>query len=239
MRQHPLQKNIPTLGYIINNWPRTKPILQKFVVSRHSLPNLLKLCNVCLNELKVFREKEILKPLKKVTRLCLINKTYNSYHDCHHFKAVIVIASIIAKKSKLSKREKVLLILIALCHDIDHQGRRIISEPYYQEKKSFIIFKRSFYKTLYKNSECKRIRRIFLNTYFPNKPAKVEDVLEKIILDADILASIMFDVATGLNFAKRLKHELKIASNSEDLLKTFLHSLDNKSLYMDSSKKLC
>ena len=105
MRQHPLQKNIPTLGYIINNWPRTKPILQKFVVSRHSLPNLLKLCNVCLNELKVFREKEILKPLKKVTRLCLINKTYNSYHDCHHFGSDCY-NSIIAKKSKLSKREK-------------------------------------------------------------------------------------------------------------------------------------
>ena len=165
MRQHPLQKNIPTLGYIINNWPRTKPILQKFVVSRHSLPNLLKLCNVCLNELKVFREKEILKPLKKVTRLCLINKTYNSYHDCHHFKAVIVIASIIAKKSKLSKREKVLLILIALCHDIDHQGRRIISEPYYQEK--VLLFLKDLLQNLYKNSECKRIRRIFLNTYFP------------------------------------------------------------------------
>ena len=48
----------------------------------------------------------------------------------------------------------------------------------------------------------------------------------------------MFDVATGHNFAKRLKHELKIASNSEDLIKTFLHSLDNN-LYIWIVLKNC
>ena len=49
----------------------------------------------------------------------------------------------------------------------------------------------------------------------------------------------MFDVNTGLEFARRLKHELKITSTSEELFESFLNSINNKSLYMDRSKNLC
>ena len=56
----------------------------------------------------------------------------------------------IAKNINLSDKEKILLILIALCHDIDHQGRRIISKPYYQEELSYQIFKRLFHKLFLK-----------------------------------------------------------------------------------------
>ena len=49
----------------------------------------------------------------------------------------------------------------------------------------------------------------------------------------------MFDVNVGLDLAKRLKHELKISGSSEDLFKMFLNKLNNKSLYMDRSRKLC
>ena len=239
MREYPLEKNMPSINYIINNWPRSKPILKKFVLSRYLPPDLLKICQSCMKELKVFREKKINLILSRVSKICLINKTYNTYHNSHHFKAVMVIACIIAKNTKLSYREKVLLILISLCHDIEHQGRRIISKPYYQEELSYHIFRRLFYKFFLKKTEHERISRIFRNTYFPNKPKKVSDKLEKIILDADILSSLMFDVATGLNFAKRLKHELKMTSTSEELFKLFLKSLDNGTLFMDRSKNLC
>ena len=46
----------------------------------------------------------------------------------------------------------------------------------------------------------------------------------------------MFDVSTGLEFARRLKHELKMTSTSEELFESFLNSINNKSLYMDRSK---
>ena len=99
MRQYPLEKNLPSINYIINNWPRSKPILKKFVLSRHSSPDLFKICQSCMRELKIFREKKINSILKRVSKICLINKTYNTYHNCHHFKAVIVTACIIAKNS--------------------------------------------------------------------------------------------------------------------------------------------
>ncbi len=239
MRQYPLEKNMPSLNYIVNNWPRSKPILKKFVLSRYSSPNLFMICQSCLRELKIFRETKINYILRKVTKICLINKTYNTYHNCHHFKAVMVISCIIAKNTKLSRRDKVLLVIISLCHDLEHQGRRVISKPYYQEELSYDIFRRLFYKFFLKKDELQRILKIFRNTYFPKKPKKVGDKLEKIILDADILSSLMFDVSTGLNFAGRLKHELKMTSTSEELFESFLNSINNKSLYMDSSKKLC
>ena len=239
MREYPLEKNMPSLNYIINNWPRSKPILKKFVLSKHSVPDILNICQLCLKELKVFREKQIYTILSRVSKICLINKTYNTYHNSHHFKAVIVTACIIAKKTELSYRDKVLLVIISLCHDIGHQGRRIISKPYYQEELSYHVFRRFFYKVFSKKKELQRILRIFRNTYFPEKPKKVYDKLEKIILDADILSSLMFDVNTGLEFARRLKHELKMTSTSEELFESFLNSINNKSLYMDRSKNLC
>ena len=199
------------------------------MLSKHSTPDLLNICQLCLKELKVFREKKINTILSKVSKICLINKTYNTYHNSHHFKAVIVTACIIAKNTELSNKDKVLLVIISLCHDIGHQGRRIISKPYYQEELSYHLFRRFFYKVFSKKKELQRILRIFRNTYFPEKPRKVNDKLEKIILDAEILSSLMFDVSTGLEFARRLKHELKMTSTSEDLFLSFLNSINDKS----------
>ena len=71
------------------------------------------------------------------------------------------------------------------------------------------------------------------------KPKKVDDHVEKIILDADILASLMFGLNVGVEFAKRLKHELRFEGGSKQLFSGFLKFLDNKSLYLDSSKKSC
>ena len=41
--------------------------------------------------------------LKKLSVLCSRNVTYNTYHDSHHFKSVIIIACLLAKLSNLKK----------------------------------------------------------------------------------------------------------------------------------------
>ena len=56
---YPLEKNMPSINYIINNWPRSKSILKKFILSKHSAPDLFNICKLSLRELKVFREKKI------------------------------------------------------------------------------------------------------------------------------------------------------------------------------------
>ena len=239
MRQFIFEKYFPSLSYIANRWPRSKHILKKYVLSNQKKPDLFNICNKCLKDLNVFKIRDYNLILKKLAKLSSNNFTFNSYHDQHHFKSVILIACLLAKLSKLKfNEEKILLIIIALTHDINHQGRRIINQPYYQEDKSFkdlsyIIFKKMT------NKKYNRIKKIFRSTYFPVKPNFVDDDLEKIILDADVLASLMFGMKTGMKFASRLKHEIRFDDKTDILFKGFLKLLDSKSLYLDSSKKSC
>ena len=165
------------------------------------------------------------------------NFTFNSYHDQHHFKSVILIACLLAKSKLKFNEDKILLVIIALTHDINHQGRRIINQPYYQEDKSFkdlsyIIFKKMT------NKKYNRIKKIFRSTYFPVKPSHVDDHLEKIILDADVLASLMFGMKTGMKFASRLKHEIRFDDKTDILFKGFFKTFRFKKLVSGLFKKI-
>ena len=240
MRNYPFEKNFPSISYIANNWPRSKDVLKKFILSNHKLPDLYNLCLNCLNDLNVHKIERMKPVLKKLSILCSKNVTYNTYHDSHHFKSVIIIACLLAKLSNLKNNEdKLLLVIIALTHDLGHLGRRIQNKSFYQEEKSFSELSRILFKVKPNFKKNQRIKKIFRSTYFPIKPEKVDDHVEKIILDADILASLMFGLNVGVEFAGRLKHELRFEGGSKQLFSGFLKFLDNKSLYLDSSKKSC
>ena len=114
-----------------------------------------------------------------------------------------------------------------------------MSKPYYQELKSCEGLQKILFRKILNFKEWKRIKRIFESTFFPIKPENVEDNLEKIILDADILPSIMFGHQVGLQLAGRLKQEIRYNDNSELLFSNFLKLLGGKSLYLDYSKKSC
>ena len=240
MRNYPFEKNFPSISYIANNWPRTKNVLKKFILSKHKLPDLYNLCLNCLNDLNVHKIDKMKPVLKKLSILCSKNVTYNTYHDPHHFKSVIIISCLLAKLSNLKNNgDRLLLVIIALTHDLGHLGRRIQNKSFYQEERSFNELSRVLFKVKPNFKENQRIKKIFKSTYFPIKPKKVDDHVEKIILDADILASLMFGLNVGVEFAKRLKHELRFEGGSKQLFSGFLKFLDNKSLYLDSSKKSC
>ena len=136
-----------------------------------------------------------------------------------------------------NNEDRLLVIIIALTHDLGHLGRRVQSKSFYQEEKSFSELSRILFKVKPNFKKNQRIKKIFRSTYFPIKPKKVNDHVEKIILDADILASLMFGLNVGIEFASRLKHELRFEGESKQLFSGFLKFLDNKSLYLDSSKK--
>ena len=240
MRNHPFEKNFPSISYIANNWPRSKHVLKKYILSNQKLPNLYKLCLNCLNDLNVHKVGRMKSVIKKLSILCSKNVTYNTYHDSHHFKSVIIIACLLAKLSKLKNIEdRFLLVIIALAHDLGHLGRRIQNQSFFQEDKSFNELSRILFRFKPSFKENQRIKKIFRSTYFPIKPQKVEDHVEKIILDADILGSLMFGLNVGIEFAGRLKHELRFEGDSKQLISGFLKFLNNKALYLDSSKKSC
>ena len=239
MKNFLFEKNYPSLSYIANNWPRTKPILKKFVMSNHKKPNFYKLCINLLKDMNVNKIGKYQLILKKLSRICSLNKTSNTYHDQHHFKVVIILACLLAKLTGIQNSDKLFLIIIALSHDIGHQGRRILRTPYYQEIKSFNSLKYILANVVFKNKDLNRIKRIFKSTFFLEKPKNVNDYLEKIILDADVLASLMFGIEAGIEFAKRLKHEIRFENDSKILFQGFLKLISEKSLYLETSKKSC
>ena len=85
-----------------------------------------------------------------------------------------------------------------------------MSKPYYQELKSFAGLEKVFFRKILNFKELKRIKRIFESTFFPIQPENVNDDLEKLILDADILSSLMFGSKVGVKLARRLKQEVGI-----------------------------
>jgi len=239
MRNNPIEKNFPSITYIANNWPNTKHHLRKFVMSNSKKPDFFKLCFSCLKELNVHKLNNHKKTLEELVKICSQNVNYNTYHDPHHFKSVIVIACLLAKLINLNQSDRILLVIIALTHDMNHQGRRIIAKPYYQEDRSSSDLEKIWFKRILNLKKWKRIQRIFRSTYFPIKPDNVVDDLEKIILDADVLGSLMFGMESGMKLAGRLKHEIRFKENTKKLFEGFLNLLENKTLYLDSSKKSC
>ena len=161
MRNYPFEKNFPSISYIANNWPRTKNVLKKFILSNHKLPDLYNLCLNCLNDLNVHKIDKMKPVLKKLSFLCSKNVTYNTYHDSHHFKSVIIIACLLAKLSNLKNNEdKLLLVIIALTHDLGHLGRRVQNISFFQEEKSFKELSRILFKVKPNFNKNQRIKKI-------------------------------------------------------------------------------
>ena len=140
--------------------------LKKFILSNHKLPDLYNLCLNCLNDLNVHKIDKMKPVLKKLSILCSKNVTYNTYHDSHHFKSVIIIACLLAKLSNLKNNEdKLLLVIIALTHDLGHLGRRVQNISFFQEEKSFSELSRILFKVKPNFNKNQRIKK-YLGVHF-------------------------------------------------------------------------
>ena len=65
MRQYIFEKHYPSLSYIANNWPRSKHLLKKFVLSNQKKPDFYEICTKCLNDLNIFKIRDYSSILKK------------------------------------------------------------------------------------------------------------------------------------------------------------------------------
>ena len=97
------------------------------------------------------------------------------------------------------------------------------------------VVKKKFSKTF---TEIPKGFELKKNIHIKFKDHELIDKIEKIILDADILASLMFGIDVGIELARRLKHEIRFEDKSDVLFSGFLSLLQNKSLYLESSKKI-
>lgn len=232
-------KYLPDINYIVARWPSSIHLIKKYVMSNQKKPDLYNL-SICLLRNLNFHQKHPLKDtFKTLSKICDLNVTYNTYHNVHHFKSTLILATIYGKLLPLKKFDNILLILIALTHDMNHQGRRILKESYYQELLTLKKLQQKIFKSVLSHKKWLRIKKIILNTYFPSKKEKTNDNVEKIILDVDVICSLMFGYFNGLIFSQRLKQELKVNRESKLIFRGFISQIKKKNLHLDLSKKLC
>ena len=67
-----------------------------------------------------------------------------------------------------------------------------------------------------------------MNTYFPIIPKTNNDMVEKIILNADVASSILFGERNGLILTKRLKNEADLKEKSIALYSKFLEKIKQR-----------
>ena len=235
MKKWIIEKNFPSLYYIIIRWPKSKSIICKYFFSDFRKPNFSKLLNSLLIDHNFQKKKPLLNVLVKLSSICHKNVNSNKYHDQHHTKAVLILSCLFAKKRKIKNYDYVLIIILALAHDMNHQGRRVLHKPYYQERKTIGDLEKILFKSILNNNTWNRVSNILLNTYFPIEPIKINDYLEDILLTADIASSVIFGSEVGLKLAKKLKHEININDRSDLLYENFLKRLKlRKFIYLEN-----
>ena len=233
------ENNYPSISYLALRWPKSKYLVERYVMSNRLEPDLFKLCNSCLKSLNFYKKNPLLLKLKKLSKICSKNFVFNTYHSPHHFKSVILLSSIFSSKYSLNDFDKILVVILSLTHDMSHQGRRISSFPYYQELKTLKQLEQNIFCKILSFNKWKRIKRIILNTYFPVKCKVGKDLVEKIILDVDVIISLMFGSQNGLKLTNRLKTEIRFNNKSEVLFSDFLKCIEKKKLHLEISKKSC
>ncbi len=216
------EKNLPSINYISKRWPKSKIYLKKYFFKSFKKPDFYKLTSLCFKTLKLKRTKNDQILLRNLSNKCNFDFNSNKYHNCHHFKSVLLISTIFAIKAKINKFDAFLTIIISLTHDMGHLGKRIIKKPYYQEKKTLINLEKILFKHLLSGKKWKRINRIILNTYFNYLPRTTNDIVEKIILTADVASSLIFGRNIGLLMASKLKLEINYNGDSSKLYEDFI-----------------
>ena len=108
MRQYIFEKNMPSLDYISNRWPKSRSILSKYSMSNYKKPDLFKLSLACLKGLNHYQRTPLTKSIRELSLICSKNFNSNKYHDQHHFKAVLLLASVFAKVSQLKQIDNLL-----------------------------------------------------------------------------------------------------------------------------------
>lgn len=222
MSEKIFEKNLPSINYISKRWPKSKVYLKNYFFKNYKKPDFFKLTNLCFETLKLAKRTHDQILLRNLSYKCSTNFNNNKFHNSHHSKAVLLISTILAIKSKINKSDAFLVIIISLAHDMGHLGKRILKKPYYQEKKTLVNLEKILFKYILNGKKWKRIKRIILNTYFNYLPDITNDRVEKIILNADVGSSLIFGRKIGLLMASKLKLEINYNGNSSKLYEEFL-----------------
>ena len=183
------------------------------------------------------RYRQFLKPLIWAAGR---NPHCNKYHHDWHNKTVMIMAAILSENLKSKPEQRFNLLFSAMVHDLDHRGRYMSHQDFVEERRSALIAGRRLYgrrggegrswRLLNDRLDHTAFRRGHLMEYGTND-------ITAILMDADIMASLVFPIKPVQELTGNLKQELKSKQSADEMLKNFINLVAERGLASSSAFK--
>ena len=233
-----------TRGYLLRQWPRTVGVMQLVGFSRPcSRRDLASICRWA-GLSKDGRSKSGL-PDRAVSRLVTLAARQgpgNRYHHAGHFAHVVMAAAILAGAAGLHGRDRDLLVVAALVHDLNHLGKRSSRRLFQQERQSAAAARRIIIGAGADARLAARLEKLLMATALTDDALRMailaSDPLARLLADADIFASVSYRRDIALRLTRNLKLEQRIPGKPDDLLRHFAARVGETGLHSGAGQKL-
>ena len=168
------------------------------------------------------------------------NPHCNKYHHDWHNKTVMMMAAILSENLKCKPEQRFNLMFSAMVHDLDHRGRYMSHQDFVEERRSALIAGRRLYgrrggegrswRLLKDRLDHTAFLKGHLIHYDPND-------ITAILMDADIMASLVFPLKSVQELTRHLKQELRSKQSADVMLKNFIHVVAQRGLASTSAFK--
>ena len=231
-------------GWLLNGWPRSVGIMQQVGFAQPcSGDDLAWLCAWAGLYGGSHGNRVAPSALSRLTRVAARNGRSNHYHHAGHFAHVMMAAAMLAARAGINPKERNLLILAALVHDLDHHGRRAKAYPLYkQERLSARLAGRILLRHSGDPRLVRRLERLIVATALTSDPHReailASDPLARLLCDADVFASLFYDRGMALKITGMLKLEQGLAGEAAALLDGFATKMEADGLKSDAGRML-
>ena len=218
---------LPKLDYICRNFNRYLPMLAKATLPRQK---------VKLAKVMRWAGVNASAPLNILMRAASKNMHSNSYHHPWHTMTVMILSAILGRRAHIGQDEMDVLMTLALVHDLDHRGKMASPIVYQEEERSAkIATRRLFGCYSARAGQHHDLRSALCATAFGAKDHQIDDEVTALLVDADILASLIFPFDDVIKLTKGLKKEKGAKTPSDETLKAFLNATGKRGLQHDST----
>ena len=167
--------------------------------------------------------------LQKLIRLAAGNPYKNAYHHPWHSMSVVIHAALLADLARCDAPSRDQLLLAALCHDLDHRGKRVSRVPFVEERRAAVLAIRTSFGQGRGRDARALIAQIEATATAFDADQPMDEVTA-LLRDADIMASVFHPRNFALELTRGVMTEKGMAVTAHDGLTGFLKIMMQRGL---------
>ena len=167
--------------------------------------------------------------LQKLIRLAAGNPYKNAYHHPWHSMSVVIHAALLADLARCDAPSRDQLLLAALCHDLDHRGKRVSRVPFVEERRAAVLAIRTSFGQGRGRDARALIAQIEATATAFDADQPMDEVTA-LLRDADIMASVFHPCNFALELTRGVMTEKGMAVTAHDGLTGFLKIMMQRGL---------